>query len=62
MRIIKVYNSESNRDTYKCTIGNETYYGTYDTVSAWKDYMMRNSDFYKEIKELNIEACKQFYK
>jgi hypothetical protein len=54
MVIRKTFNTKFQCDWFHCTINNETYSSPIrDNVETWRDDKLINSDYYKELAELN---------
>lgn len=49
-----------NRKTYRCDIDGDSIVGDYVSVSEWRNDRLENSDYYKELKELNTKATIEF--
>ena len=63
MRILKHFNPHfPDKDIYKCTIDHVTQYGDLETVTKFRDDRLNNSEYYKELKQLHDEGCRQYYK
>jgi hypothetical protein len=62
MKIIKHLNPHfPNRETYKCTIGNTTRFGTLKEVTDFRDDRVQNEDYYEKLRILNDRGCSEYY-
>ncbi len=62
MRIIKTYNTKFNCDWFSCTIDNTTKSSPRrKDVEAWRDDVLKNSDYYRELKELTNKSIAAYY-
>ena len=63
MRIIKYTNpSFPEKDWFKCTIDNITHSSPIrKNVEDWRDDRLNNSDYYKELAELQSKTLQEMY-
>ena len=62
MRIITTYNEKFKCKWYHCTIDDIQHSSPIRAnVEAWRDDRLQNSDYYKELKELERASIAEYY-
>ena len=62
MRIITTYSDKWQCKWYHCEIDNHRFSSpNREDVEAWRDDRLKNSDCYKELRELSDKATAEYY-